>query len=287
MDHRHHAGGIYHRNLKTTLMKKTVGIIGAGESGVGAALLAKNLGYDVFVSDGGKIQDGFRTELENAQIDFEEGAHDLNRLMSCDDIIKSPGIPSDAEVIQNLKANQNHILGELQFGCEHSDARIIAVTGSNGKTTTATLIHHILQSAGMDAELAGNMGIGFCRSLLKGDHEFYVLEVSSFQLDDSPEFHPYISILLNITPDHLDRYHNDFMEYSRSKMKIAQKLTSQDHFIFWADDETITQLLNEKIIPANTYPFGLDYQEGRTAYVQNETLQISIKKKLSLCQFMN
>jgi len=223
-----------------------VGIIGGGESGIGAALLAKKEGLEVFLSDAGKLSEAYRHELENNKIPFEEGGHTLERLSSTDVVIKSPGVPGDVEVLNYLRSKGIKIISEIEFGSCFYSGKVIAITGSNGKTTTSGLIHHLLITGGMNAGLGGNYGTSFCR-LLTDDEvpEIMVLEISSFQLDDVEQFRPDVSLLLNVTPDHLDRYQGDVMKYGRAKLKIAEKQKGNDLFIYNGDDEISAQLIKE------------------------------------------
>lgn len=217
-------------------MSKTVTILGAGESGTGAALLAKGKGLNVFVSDQGIIQEKYKAELVRASIAFEEGAHSLDRVLQSDLIIKSPGIPDKAEVIKKAKAKGIELVDELEFAFRYLTGKVIAITGTNGKTTTTLLTHHLLKSAGYRVALAGNVGESLARKVAREQHDWYVVEISSFQLDGTKAFHPVIGILLNITPDHLDRYDYRMENYIASKFQLVRNMTSADHFIFFQDD---------------------------------------------------
>ncbi len=221
-------------------------ILGAGESGVGVALLAKKEGYEVFLSDNGQIKDKYKGILAAHNIDFEEGQHSLTRLLSADKVVKSPGIPDTVEVVRQLVDKGIPILSEIEFCAPYVKGKTICVTGSNGKTTTATLIFHIMQRAKMSVALGGNIGKSFAMLLAEGSCDWYVLELSSFQLDNCFDFHANIAVLMNITPDHLDRYDFCFERYRDSKMRILQNQTPEDEFIFWAEDEYILQELEKK-----------------------------------------
>jgi UDP-N-acetylmuramoylalanine--D-glutamate ligase len=235
-------------------MKKIV-ILGAGESGVGAALLAKQKGFDVFVSDKSDIKENFKLELENAQIPYESGQHTEGVILSADEIIKSPGIPDKAPLIKAAKAKGIPVIGEIEFAYRYIDgAKIIAITGSNGKTTTTSLTYHILKTGGLDVAVGGNIGKSFARLLAEEKpHYIYVLELSSFQLDDIKTFQPYIAMLLNITPDHLDRYDYKMQNYVASKFRIAKNQTEDDIFIFNEDDTEIKQFMDKNPVQANEW----------------------------------
>jgi UDP-N-acetylmuramoylalanine--D-glutamate ligase len=242
-----------------------VGILGGGESGVGAALLAKKFDYETFLSDGSALSDVYRGELEKNNILFEEKGHSIDRLVQMDVIVKSPGIPTDAAVILELKAHGVSVISEIEWAYRHCKGKIIGITGSNGKTTTTMLCHHLLHQAGVDAALCGNVGTGFCRVLLDEPHAWYVVEVSSFQLDDIDTFRPDIGILLNITPDHLNRYGYDILKYAAAKMLIAKFMTPSDLFIYNGEDALIRDMLqNERyhcemrdVTAAMSRPFGI------------------------------
>jgi UDP-N-acetylmuramoylalanine--D-glutamate ligase len=227
-----------------------IAILGGGESGVGAALLAKAKGFTVFLSDKGKLADNYRQVLETHAIPFEEETHTEEKILDAIEVIKSPGIPDKAEMIHKIKAKGIPVISEIEFAARYTKARLIAITGSNGKTTTTLLTYHLLKSAGLKVGLAGNIGESFAKQVIDDAFEYYVLEVSSFQLDNSYAFHPYVSILLNITPDHLDRYEYSFQKYIDSKFRIIQQQTSNDFFIYYADDKAIaTELQKRQIIP--------------------------------------
>jgi UDP-N-acetylmuramoylalanine--D-glutamate ligase len=237
-------------------MKIKVTILGAGESGVGAALLAKKLGFQVFISDFGVILPHFKKELEDADIHFEEKQHSIDKILDTNWIVKSPGIPDKAPIIQALMAKNVPIISEIEFAGKYANGKMIGVTGSNGKTTTSLLIDHFLKMAGLDVILCGNVGTSLARELSKKDYAYYVVELSSFQLDDMFYFHNHIAVLTNITPDHLDRYQYNMQNYIDSKFKIIQNQTEEDFFIFWNEDPVINNKLNKKHIHANILPFG-------------------------------
>ncbi len=217
-------------------MSERVVILGAGESGTGAALLAKAKGFDVFVSDQGSIKEKYKTELRSESISYEEGFHSTNLIVSATLIIKSPGIPDKAEIIKLAKSKGIEIIDELEFAFRYLKGKVIAITGTNGKTTTTLLTYHLLKSAGFNVALAGNVGESLARKVAKENHDWYVVEISSYQLDGTVTFCPEIGILLNITPDHLDRYEYKMENYINSKFKLIQNMRGQQHFIYYADD---------------------------------------------------
>ena len=219
-----------------TKMSKRVAILGAGESGTGAALLAKVKGYDVFVSDQGLIKEKYKNELAIESIKFEEGVHTPELILNAQLIIKSPGIPDKAEIIKQAKAKGIEIIDELEFGFRYLKGKVIAITGTNGKTTTTLLTYHLMKVAGFSVALAGNVGESLARKVARENHDWYVIEISSFQLDGTTSFQPAIGILLNITPDHLDRYEYKMENYVNSKFRLTQNMKKNNHFIYYADD---------------------------------------------------
>jgi len=253
-------------------MKKIV-VLGAGESGIGAALLAKKNKYDVFVSDIGKITE--KSVLTNNGIRWEEGTHTKREILSASEVIKSPGIADSVNIIKELKLNGIPIISEVEFAYRYTNSKIIAITGSNGKTTTTLLLGHILKKAGYDVLVAGNIGTGFSRSILDRDFDFIILELSSFQLDGIKKFKADISILLNITPDHLDRYGNDFEKYIQSKFRITKNQKSEDVLIYNYDDENIKNWIETK---AKKIPFSLYKTFDEGAFYKDEKIIININK---------
>jgi len=213
--------------------------LGAGESGTGAALLANNLGYEVFISEKGAIKEEYAQELHKEGLVYEEGGHNLDKILAADFIIKSPGIPDDIAPIVEANRTGIQVLDEIEFASRHSHAKFVAITGTNGKTTTARMIYHLMAGAEMDVEIAGNIGTSLSRALLERDQDWFVLELSSFQIDYLHDFHPTIAVLLNISRDHLDRYGNDFSKYIASKMRITRNLGPEDLFVYWSDDEVL------------------------------------------------
>ncbi len=244
-------------------------ILGAGESGVGAALLAKKIGLKCFVSDSGQIRDELRQELIGNQIDFEEGKHSEKIILQANEIVKSPGIPDTVPIIQKAMAHNIPIISEIEFAARYTDGTFVAITGSNGKTTTTTLTYHILKAAGLDVALTGNVGHSLARTIANGGHDYYVVELSSFQLDDCYDFNPHIALLLNITPDHLDRYDYKFENYVKSKFRIVQNHTPDDYFIFWQQDKNITSYLKNNPVVSHKLTFTLDSSRSANAYIDN------------------
>jgi UDP-N-acetylmuramoylalanine--D-glutamate ligase len=220
-------------------MSKSVVILGGGESGTGAALLAKTKGYDVFVSDQGMLKEKYKQELTSENISFEEGQHSLDKILEASIIIKSPGIPDKADAIKKAKEKKIEIIDELEFAFRFIKGKVIAITGTNGKTTTTLLTYHLMKSAGLKVALAGNVGESLARKVAKENHDWYVIEVSSFQLDGTKTFRPHIGILLNITPDHLDRYDYQMQNYVNSKFQLIQSMQEDDYFIYFSDDSVI------------------------------------------------
>ena len=259
---------------------KNIVVLGAGESGVGAALLAKSKGYKVFISDGGTIKDKFKNELTENQLEFEEGEHTWERILAADVVVKSPGIPNTAALIQKIKENNIPVIGEIEFAYQHTDAKIIAITGSNGKTTTTNWMYQVLKNGGIDVGMCGNVGESFARKLAEKEAAFYVLEVSSFQLEDIVDFKPYIAVLLNIVADHLDRYDYDINKYAAAKFKIIENLDKNDWFIYNADDKIISTLLGNYSLKANICPFSLEKVVVQGGYMQENQIIINIKNKL-------
>jgi len=248
-------------------MKKIV-ILGAGESGAGAAVLAKKQGFDVFVSDMSTIAERYKQLLDDHQITWEEGQHSEDKILVADEIIKSPGIPDTAPMVAKAIAKDVHIISEIEFAGRYTTSKMICITGSNGKTTTTSLIYHIFRQAGYDAGLAGNIGRSLALQVAEDPHEYYIIELSSFQLDNMYDFRANIAILLNITPDHLDRYDNSMQNYTDAKMRIVQNQTPQDAFIYWADDPVISRELKKYDIKAVQCPFSDIKKRGVIGYIE-------------------
>ena len=249
-------------------MKKRIVILGAGESGAGAAVLAKAKGFDVFVSDFSSIKPKYKDMLDAHGICWEEGRHTEADILNADEIIKSPGIPDKAPIIKKLKEKGTPIISEIEFAGRYTDAKMICITGSNGKTTTTMLTYHILRQAGVDAGLAGNVGNSLALQVAEDPHAVYVIELSSFQLDNMYDFKADIAILLNITPDHLDRYNYEMQNYVDAKFRIIQNQTDNDAFIFWNDDPVIQKELHKYGIHGHYYPFAEKKEEGLAAFVE-------------------
>ena len=261
---------------------KHIVILGAGESGVGAAILAKKQEWNVFVSDAGKIKADYKTELDNNQIEWEENTHSTNRIFQAELIVKSPGIPETTDLMRALRNKEIKIISEIEFAGYYTRGKSICVTGSNGKTTTTMLTHHILKKAGWDVGLAGNVGKSFAKQVAEGDHDWYVLELSSFQLDDMFDFKADIGILTNITPDHLDRYENQMQKYVDSKFRILNNQNHEDWFIYNYDDPIIREELSKRKLSMNLAPFSLKEEIKVGAYAVNNQLIINIKDQLTM-----
>lgn len=256
-------------------MKKVV-VLGAGESGVGAAILAKTEGFDVFVSDYGSISKENKDELNELSIPFEEGTHSMDVVLAADEIIKSPGIPDKAPVIKAIKQKAISIISEIEFAARYTSAKFVAITGSNGKTTTTLLTYHFLKNAGLNVGLAGNIGTSLARQVAEEERDIYVLELSSFQLDYMFEFKADVAMLLNITPDHLDRYNYNFSEYVDSKFRIAQNQTSNDYFISVSDDEVVKEEIHKRNIAGFKLMVSLEDRVLNGAYLSGSRLMINI-----------
>jgi len=260
------------------MKEKNIVILGAGESGVGASILAKKQEYHVFVSDFGKIKEKYKKILHSYNIDFEEGKHTKSIILNADEIIKSPGIPDSASIIKEIELKNISIIDELEFASRYTDAFKICITGSNGKTTTTSMIYHILKRAGLNVGLAGNIGKSFAWQVAENGYSTYVLEVSSFQLDRMYNFRADIAVLTNITPDHLDRYDNKFENYIDSKFRIIRNQTENDSFVFSADDEITNKYINNYNIKSKKYSFSvLKKIENEGAYSDNKKIIFDIK----------
>jgi UDP-N-acetylmuramoylalanine--D-glutamate ligase len=263
-------------------MVNRIVILGAGESGTGAALLAKQKGYTVFVSDIGTIKDKYRDDLIRNKIEFEEGGHTEEKILNADRVVKSPGIPDHADMIIKIKDKGIEIIDEIEFGFRFIKGKVIAITGTNGKTTTTLLIYHLLKTAGYSVALAGNVGESLARKVANGSHDWYVLEISSFQLDGTKTFKPFIGILLNITPDHLDRYAGSMENYTASKFRLIQNMEAQDHFIYYGDDTVITSAIAARKVVPDQIPVSL---KGETAVsYDGEKMNFKLTEKFSLMQ---
>jgi UDP-N-acetylmuramoylalanine--D-glutamate ligase len=261
-------------------LSKKIVILGAGESGVGTALLAKQKGYDVFVSDAGEIKPVFKAELEANAIPFESGAQDVERILAADEVMKSPGIPEKNELVKQIRAKGIPVISEIEFGYRYKgDSKIVAITGSNGKTTTTSLLYHICKVAEEDAAIVGNIGFSFARQVAEDPKALYVIEVSSFQLDDIKSFRPDIAILLNITEDHLDRYNYQFENYIKSKFRIIENQTEKDCFIYCIDDEVIVKQLELLTTNTNLLPFSMKQELKKGGYIKNDQMMLKIQEE--------
>jgi UDP-N-acetylmuramoylalanine--D-glutamate ligase len=266
-------------------MSQRVVILGSGESGVGAALLAKAKGYIPFVSDSNIISESFKQELIHAAIAFEEGKHSEELILNADVIIKSPGIPEKAPIMKLIRAKDKEVISEIEFAYRHiTGAKFIAITGSNGKTTTTLLVHHILKELGYSVGLGGNIGTSLARQIIQDKKDIYVLELSSFQLDDMYRFKADVAVLLNITPDHLDRYEYNFDNYVASKFRIFQNLTSEESFITYAEDAVVAERLIAQPVPAKHLPVSLKRLGATGAYSDEVCIEIKgLDKKVYTC----
>jgi UDP-N-acetylmuramoylalanine--D-glutamate ligase len=255
-------------------MKRLV-ILGGGESGIGTALLGKAKGYEVFVSDKGTIKEKYKNVLIHNEIEWEEEKHSESKIFNADMVMKSPGIPDKVQLVKDIRKKGIPVISEIEFASKFTNATIVGVTGSNGKTTTATLTHHILKQE-MEVGLSGNIGDSFAKQILEKNYPNYVLEISSFQLDDCVDFKPHIAILTNITPDHLDRYEYKFENYIASKFRIAMNQTQEDYLIYDADDEVITNWLKDHPVQSTLLPFSIKKTIENGAYLDKENIKITI-----------
>lgn len=265
-------------------MKEKIVILGAGESGTGAALLAKAKGYEVFVSDAGYVKDKYKAELTSQAITFEEGGHTAEKILDAKWLIKSPGIPDKAPIIQQAAALSISVMDEIEFAFRHTDARIIAITGTNGKTTTTLLTYHLMKQAGFKVALAGNVGFSMARQVAREHYDWYVLEISSYQLDGTDSFKPEIGILLNITPDHLDRYDYTMQNYVNSKFQLIENMTRQEYFIYYSDDEVITKEIKTRSVVPCQIPVSLKPDSGVNVRFDGEKMNFNLKEQFSIAQ---
>jgi len=258
-------------------MKKIV-VLGGGESGVGAAVLAQAKGFDVFLSDAGMLKEQFRSMLQHYHISFEEGKHTEAEILDADEVIKSPGIPDKAPLVQKLIAKQIPVISEIEFAGRFCNAKKICITGSNGKTTTTSIIYFLLKNAGLNVGLAGNIGKSYAYQVATEQHDYYVIELSSFQLDGMCDFKADIAVLLNITPDHLDRYEYKMENYVKAKFRITQNMSKDDCFIFCSDDEVTMSHLNQIVMKAQMLPFSQTEQIEQGAYAIDEFLHSNYRE---------
>ena len=253
---------------------KRIVVLGGAESGVGAAVLAKQQGFDTFVSDAGTIKEKYKVQLDRYGIEWEEGQHTESKILNADEVVKSPGIPDNAPLVIKLKKQGVPIISEIELAGRYTDAVMVCITGSNGKTTTTSLIYHIFESAGLNVGLAGNIGRSLALQVATEKHDYYVIELSSFQLDNMYDFHANIAVLMNITPDHLDRYDNCMQNYVDSKFRIIRNLTEEDAFIYWNDDPIIQRELKKYGLKAQLFPFSALKGNGAVAYAEDGRLEI-------------
>lgn len=263
-------------------MSRKIVILGAGESGAGSAVLAQKQGFEVFVSDKGQIKENYKVILDNHGIKWEEGNHTESVLLSADEVIKSPGIREDASIILKIREKKIPVISEIEFAGRYAKGIKICITGSNGKTTVTNLIYHILKKAGKNAAMTGNVGNSFAMAVAEGSYDYYVIELSSFQLDGMYDFKADIAILLNITPDHLDRYDYKLQNYIDSKFRVTQNQTKEDYLIYWAGDPIIKTELSRRNYGMTLLPFSDEIKEGMTAYIDNDELIIDFQNKISL-----
>ncbi len=258
---------------------KNLIILGGGESGVGAALLGIKKNWNVFLSDKGTIQQKYKEVLSNNGIEYEEEKHSEQRILQADLVVKSPGIPDTAPLIRQLRDLGVKVISEIEFGSYYTKAKLIAITGTNGKTTTTLLTHHILKNAGLDVGIAGNIGDSFAKQVAEQDREWFVLEISSFQLDGCYDFKPFIGVIVNITEDHLDRYNYQMQNYIDSKFRLIQNQDENDHFIYWADDKIIAAELEKKSLKMKMHPYSLTHSVTEGAHLHQDEIIININAK--------
>ena len=253
-------------------------VLGGAESGVGAAVLAKVKGFDVFLSDMGQIKEEYAKTLREWNIPFEQGGHTESLILNADEVVKSPGIPSTAPMVQKLAGQGTHIVSEIEFASRYDNAKKICITGSNGKTTTTSLIYYLLKEAELNVGLGGNIGKSYAMQVATEKHDYYVLEISSFQLDDTYDFRPDIAIITNITPDHLDRYDHKMENYVKAKFKITQNLRPEDCFIFDSDDKITIEHLSKIVLQAKMLPFTQETKVEQGAYVEDEKIVVKYEE---------
>lgn len=261
-------------------MSSNIIILGGGESGVGAAVLAKHKGHRVFLSDGGKLKEIYKAELTANGIEFEEGGHSVEQILAADEVVKSPGISEKNEMVKAIRAKGIPVISEIEFAYRYKgDSTIVAITGSNGKSTTTALLYHICKTAELDCAMVGNIGYSFARQVAEDPKPLYIIEVSSFQLDDIKTFRPNVSILLNITEDHLDRYNYQFENYINSKFRIIENQTMDDYFIYCLDDETIMQKFPLLTIHTNPLPFSMKQEVKKGGYIKGDQMMLRIQEE--------
>ena len=254
-------------------------ILGGGESGVGTAILGKKMGYDVFVSDFGKIKDNYKEVLNHYAIEWENETHTENKILNADLVMKSPGIPEKAPIVKKLVEKNIPVISEIEFAAQFTKAKTIGITGSNGKTTTTMLVYHLLKSAGLNVGLGGNIGKSFARQVAEDNFDYYVLELSSFQLDGIVKYRPDLAIITNISPDHLDRYEYKYENYIASKFRITMNQTEEDFLIYDADDEAISEWLKTNKTKAQLIPFSLEKTFKKGAFLNNNIMEVAINEE--------
>lgn len=259
-------------------MKRLV-ILGGGESGVGTAILGQKKGYEVFVSDKGKVKEKYKKVLEHFEIEWEEEIHSEAKILNADVVMKSPGIPETIPLVKTLKDKGIPVISEIEFASQYTDATIIGITGSNGKTTTTMLTNHILKEGGLNVGMAGNIGDSYAKMVAENNFDFYVLEISSFQLDGIRDFKPHVAILTNITPDHLDRYNYQFENYIASKFLIAKNQGPEEYLIYDADDEVLVNWLEEHPVQSKLIPFSIEKELDEGAYLKNDNIEIKLNNE--------
>ena len=265
---------ITNNNLKSRIV-----VLGAGESGTGAAILAKTQGFDVFVSDSGEVKPKYADMLNEYNIEWEQNGHTVNKIVNATEVIKSPGIPNTVDIIKEIKDRDIRIISEIEFAARYTSAVKVCVTGSNGKTTTTSLIYHILSNAGLNVGMAGNVGKSFAYQVALKRYDYYVIELSSFQLDDMFDFKADLAILLNITPDHLDRYDYKLQNYINSKFRITRNQKNNDHFIYCSDDEIIMKELESRNLESVNLEFSIKKKTKQGAYLQNKKIKVNYKEE--------
>ena len=270
-----------HSNLEAALMKKMV-ILGAGESGKGTAILAQQKGYEVLVSDAGSISPEIKSLFDQKKIRWEEKVHSIEEILQADLVMKSPGIPEDVAIVKAIRAEKIPLQSEIEFASQFTNATIIGITGSNGKTTTTLLIYHLLEKAGLNVGLAGNIGTSFAQQVAEHSYDYYVLEISSFQLDDIHNFAPSIGVITNITPDHLDRYNYDFSQYVASKLRLTMNQTEDQFLLFNADDVQLTEAIEQTNSAAKKIPFGMTVSTSTGTSFQDNTIKINTTNKTTM-----
>ena len=270
------------KNRQSSIVNRKLVVLGAGESGVGTAILGKQKGYDVFVSDLGTIAEKYKEVLLNNDILFEEGKHTESKILEADIVMKSPGIPEKVPLVKQLKSNGIPVISEIEFASKYTDALIVGITGSNGKTTTTMLVNHILKKANLNVGMGGNIGDSFAQQVAENKYDIQVLELSSFQLDGIVDFAPHIAIITNITPDHLDRYDYKFENYIHSKFRITENQTENDFLIYDFDDAVISNWLKNNKTKATLLPFSIEKELEQGVYLKNDNIIINYKKEETL-----